>query len=189
MTSDIGTLTPGEVLTSEDHGIVVSNGNSLSLTPSCTLDEAGTGLQALLGRADQFRFLIGDIYNAMNQRWGVDSSQYLDEWAETTLVSYGWVASKIPPELRDRDIPWRWWRDMASLPLPAITTVLASVTTRAEKDYRSFLEAVSLAKGTLPREPQLSLRERCELALEFSDSREGETWDASCTGALRELLT
>jgi hypothetical protein len=59
------------------------------------------------------QWIIGDYLRFGEFAYGEKYSQALDESQVNSWKVYQWVASRVPPEVRNPDLPWSYYRDIA----------------------------------------------------------------------------
>jgi hypothetical protein len=122
---------------------VILPGNALVLAPEAPyVRETDTGLvfepdtpievwgaltDRLIRQSKRIEWAIGDAIRFGEQAYGEDRyTQWIEETglSENTLTTYRWVAERIEPLRRRKDLGWSHHREVASLPVPAQETLL-----------------------------------------------------------------
>ena len=121
---------------------VILPGNALVLAPEARyVRETDTGLlfeadtpievwgvlvERLVRQHKRIEWAIGDAIRFGEQAYEDRYTQWIEETglSENTLTTYRWVAERIDPLRRRKDVGWSHHREVASLPAPVQETLL-----------------------------------------------------------------
>ena len=160
---------------------IILPGNALVLAPEARyVQETDTGLvfdadtpievwgsltERLIRQHKRIEWAIGDAIRFGEQAYGDDRyTQWIEETglSENTLNTYRWVAERIEPLRRRKDVGWSHHREVAALPAPVQETLLdraesAGMTRwevrQAAKAEREKLEGRAVDASGAPTEP------------------------------------
>ena len=115
---------------------VILPGNALVLAPEARyVQETDTGLlfeadtpievwgsltERLIRQSKRLEWAIGDALRFGEDAYPELYAQWVEETglSENTLMTYRWVAERIEPLRRRKDVGWSHHREVASLPVP-----------------------------------------------------------------------
>ena len=158
----------------------------LSLRPGVTLEQVETLAVALSRRQSVGKFYLGDLFLAL------DSYEFGSQAIESTGLDYStvsqyrWVASKIPPDLRDPSLPYSYHRAVAALSHERQAYAL-QLAVEESLSWVQFQTLVSEIKGVTPREPRPP--KAIGAAIDHSNDAVGRLWTQSDADTVRDYLT
>jgi hypothetical protein len=129
-----------------DRVTILANHIGLKLSDETTLQESLCVLDWTLSMNDHVQFMIGDVLNFGNAKWGDEKyAQVLNQTgrARSTLGNYARVAKKIPAEKRIEALSFSHYKEIAALHVEQqIDEVLKEVGKQAEKENAPSVKAL-----------------------------------------------
>jgi len=106
---------------------VTETPTGLAFEPDTPIEVWGPLTERLVRQSKRIEWFIGDAIRFGEAAYGEDRyTQWVEQTglSENTLTTYRWVAERIEPLRRRKDVGWSHHREVASLPVPAQESLL-----------------------------------------------------------------
>jgi hypothetical protein len=127
MTVELAAIESPALLRTSELPYVTEAATGLSFADDTPFEVWGFLIERLVRQSKRIEWAIGDAIRFGEQAYGDDRyTQWIEETglSENTLTTYRWVAERIDPLRRRKDVGWAHHREVASLPAPVQETLL-----------------------------------------------------------------
>jgi hypothetical protein len=115
---DIGDM----LVQGHEHQYVTETPTGLVFREDTPLEVVGALIERLTRQSKRIEWALGDALQFAERRYGDTYAQWVEETglSENTLATYRWVADRIEPLRRRKDVGWSHHREVAGIDDPTI---------------------------------------------------------------------